>query len=86
MQGILRQSVPWLVSAAQKTDDEMKQAGIKVAQAVEKFRRLVIRVKGLDSNSTIKGAVVQLLHDVATCFNSAFEQVRACLWPLYSEV
>jgi len=86
VQTILRQSAPWLVSAVRKTDDEMKRAGIKVAQVVEKFRRLVIRAKDLHSDSTIKGTLAQLLRDVATCFDSAFEQVGTHLSCLYSEV
>jgi len=81
VQTALRQSVPWLVSATQETGGEMKQAGIKVAQAVEEFRRLVIRTKGLRLNATIKGPLTQLLHDVAACFNSAFEQVGTDLPP-----
>lgn len=82
MQSILRQSVPWLVSAVRKTGDEPKQAGIKVAQAVEKFRRLVIQAKDMHTSATAKGMLTQLLQDVATCFNSAFEQVRAHLLSL----
>lgn len=84
-QAILRRSTPWLVSAVQKVDDETKQVGIKVVQAVEKFRRVVIRVKGLDSNDDITSTVAQLLHDVAACFDSAFQQVGPHL-SLCSEV
>jgi hypothetical protein len=76
-QAILRQSIPWLVSAAQKSDSDTKQYGIKVAQAVEKFRRLVIRVKNVERGSITTKMLAQLLHDVAACFNSAFEQVRS---------
>ena len=83
MQTILRQSASWLISAVRETDDEMKQAGIKVAQVVERFRRLVIRAKDLHSESTIKGTLAQLLRDIATCFDSAFEQVGIHLSPLY---
>lgn len=86
MQTVLRQSAPWLVSAVQKTDDEMKQAGIGVAQVVERFRRIVIRAKDLHSDSAIKGTLAQLLRDVATCFDSAFKQVGSHLPSLYSEV
>jgi len=86
VQTILRQSVSWLVSAVQNADGEMKQAGIKVAQVVEKFRRIVIRAKDLHSDSTIKGMLAQSLRDVAICFNSAFEQVGSHLSYLYSEV
>ena len=72
----MRQSTPWLVSAAQNTDGEAKQAGIKVAQAVEKFRRLVIRGNNSDPDLAITRTLAQLLDDVAMCFNSAFEQVE----------
>ena len=75
VQAILRQSAPWLASAVQDMNDETKRAGIKVVQAVEKFRRLVIRVKSLDLGDTVTRTLTQLLHDVATCFSSAFEQV-----------
>lgn len=64
----------------------MKQAGIKVAQAVEKLRQLVVRARDLDSDSTIKGTLAQLLYDVAMCFNSAFEQVGSQLSSFYSGV
>ena len=64
----------------------MRQAGIKVAQVVEKFRRLAIRAKDLNSDFTIKGTLAQLLRDVATCFDSAFEQVGIHLSSLYLEV
>jgi separase len=58
-------------------DDEAKQAGIKVVQAVEKLRRLVIQAKSLDLDYPTTRVLAQLLHDVATCFNSAFQQVGA---------
>ena len=72
-------STPWLVSAVQKADGETKQAGIRVVQAVEKFRRIVIGVKSLDSNDDVPRTLAQLLHDVAACFDSAFQQVRSHL-------
>lgn len=75
MQAILRQSIPWIVSAVRKTDDDAKQSGVKVVQAVENFRRLVIRARNVERNPIIGNMLVQLLHDVASCFNSAFEQV-----------
>lgn len=86
VQAILRQSIPWLVSAVRKTGDEAKRAGIKVAEAVEKFRRFTIQAKDTYTNPTTKGILAQLLQDVATCFNSAFEQVCAHLLSLRSEV
>lgn len=84
VQAILGRSTPWLASAVQMTSDGTKQAGIKVVQAVEKFRRLVIRAKGLDLNDIITRTLAQLLHDVAACFDSAFGQVRPHLWTPYS--
>lgn len=75
VQEILRQSVPWLVSAVQETGDDTKQSGIKVVLAVENFRRLVVRAKNIERDLVINKTLVQLLHDVASCFNSAFELV-----------
>lgn len=75
VQVILKQSIPWLVSAVQKADDGTKQPGIEVTQAVEKFRRFIIRTKNAEGYSFINKTLIQLLHDVASCFNSAFEQV-----------
>lgn len=86
MQVILRQSAPWLASAVQNTNDETKQAGIKVVQAVEKFRGLVIQAKSLDLGDTITRALTQLLDDVVTCFSSALEQVGSRLPSLRSEI
>jgi hypothetical protein len=77
----LRQSLPWLAFAVQKTDDEAKQSAVKVAHAVEKFRRLVIRMKNVGRDSVIAQTLAQLLNDVAVCFNSAFEQVWKVLHP-----
>lgn len=84
VQGILRQSISWLVSAVQETDNKTKQSGIKVVQAVETFRRLVIRVKSTECDSATTKTFVQLLHEVATCFDSAFEQVWCILPPSIS--
>jgi len=84
-QAILKRSTPWLVSAVQEADDGTKRAGIKVVQSVEKFRRVVMRVKGLDSNDDITRTLAQLLHDVAACFDSAFQLVRPHL-SLFSEI
>jgi hypothetical protein len=81
VQAILRQSIPWLVSAVQKTDEGTKQHGIKVVQAVEKFRRLIVRAKNVERDSIINKTLVQLLHDVALCFSSAFGQVWNVLRP-----
>lgn len=76
MQAILRKSVPWLVSAVQKAEDGgAKKPGIKIVQAVEKFRRFIIQVKNSERDPIISKTLVQLLHDVASCFDSAFEQV-----------
>ena len=65
----------------QKADDDLKKSGMKVAQAMEKFRQLVIRAKNV-GRDTINKTLVQLLHGVATCFNSAFEQVSIISVPL----
>ena len=75
VQEILRQSVPWLVSAVQEQGGDAKQSGIKVVQGVEKFRRLIVRAKNVEHDPTISKTLVELLHDVASCFNSAFKQV-----------
>lgn len=82
VQTILRQSIPLLVSAVQKTEAEAKNTGINVAQAIENFRRTVIRTKNADGDSITAITLAQLLHDVTACFNSAFEQVWAILCPL----
>ena len=86
VQAILGRSIPWFVSAVQKADDDAKKSGIKVVQAVEKFRRLIIRAKSAEPNSNISETLVQLLHDVASCFNSAFEQVWNISRPSISDL
>lgn len=74
------------MSAVQKIDDETKPSGIKVAQAVEKFRRLVIQANSLGPSDSTARTLAQLLYTVATCFNSAFEQVGSRPLSLFSEI